>query len=93
MKIEGTTYVFDNDSELTDFCMCQTPTAYWSDKANLGYYDYDMTPEYLEAINNGIVFVVLDPNSTAVKNGHIHRGLITKCVKCLGPNECRKNVD
>jgi hypothetical protein len=93
MKIKGTKYVFDNDDELTEFCMCQYPTNYWNDKANLWYYDYDMTDQYNQAIADGIVFIVLDPNSRAVKNGHINRGLITKCVKCLGPEYYDENDD
>lgn len=87
MKIRGTNYIFDNDDELTDFCMCQYPRAYWNDELNLSYYDYDMTDQYNKAIADGVVFIVLDPKSRAVKNGHISRGLTTKCVKCLGPDE------
>lgn len=84
MKIEGNKYIFDNDTELTDFCICQYPVACQSEKTGCRYFDYDMTPEYFEAVNAGIIFVVLDPNSRAVKNGHINRGLITKKVECCG---------
>ena len=86
MKIEGNKYIFENDDELTDFCMNQNPSFYETE-SGLSYYDYEMTPEYEQAVKDGVEFVVLDPNSRAVKNGHINRGLITKCVDCYGPDE------
>lgn len=86
MKIEGNKYIFENDDELTDFCMNQNPSFYKTE-SGLSYYDYEMTPEYEQAVKDGVEFVVMDPNSRAVKNGHINRGLITKCVDCYGPDE------
>jgi hypothetical protein len=82
MKIVENKYIFENDEELTDFCICHKPTMLYSDKIGKHYYDYEETPEYKQACDNGVVFVVIDPESRAVKNGHISRGLITKKINC-----------
>lgn len=94
MEVKGNKYIFENDEELTDFCISNEPVVKYSDKINRFYYDYEMTQEYDKAINDGIVFIVCDPNSMAVKNGHIYRGLITKEVRCYSEcNECNNSSD
>ena len=94
MEVKGNKYIFENDEELTNFCISNEPVVKYCDKINRFYYDYEMTPEYDKAINDGNIFIVRDPNSIAVKNGHIHRGLITIKVCCYGEyDECNDYSD
>jgi hypothetical protein len=83
MEIFGKTYVFDNDDELADFCINADPAIRVHKKLGVKYFDYDMTPQYYEACDEGITFAVRDPKSRAVKNGHLCRGVITKKIECI----------
>lgn len=76
-------YVFDDDNELTAFCLEPTPVIKTYDKLGIKYFDYNMTLEYQDAINNGYTFAVKDPKSRAVKNGHLSCGSMTYKIKCI----------
>lgn len=76
-------YVFDDDDELTTFCIDPNPVIKTHKKLGIKYFDYEMTPCYMDAIKNGYTFAVRDPKSRAVKNGHLSIGSITNKIECI----------
>lgn len=83
MKIENNVIIFDNDDEMTDYCISNNPVAFYDESINCYYYDYPFTSEYNDALNSGKTFKVNCENSKIMKRGCVCRGLITKKVENL----------
>lgn len=85
MKIdkERNIITFDTDDEFTDYCMSSSPVSYYNETADMYYYDYPFTDEYINAVNAGTKFSIAAEDSKVVKRGAVCRGLITKPVKNL----------
>ena len=75
--------VFDTDDEFTNFCLNSEPTLYNDSTTGIGYYDYEFTPSYIDAINSGKQFMIVETNSKIMKRGCVSRGIITKKVSNL----------
>ena len=77
---------FDNDDDFTRFCMDPTLKTYeYTDaEGNVKYKcDYEFSPAYNHAIEQGKVFVILDPKSRILKNGDLTYRSTTKTIDNL----------
>lgn len=87
-KLKDNRMFFKNDDEFINFCLKSDPTIYHNDEYNFRYFDYDFTDEYNNAINNGINFIINDPNSLVFKRKAVNKGLITKPIQNLFACNC-----
>ena len=65
---------FDNDDDFYTFCVTPQIVArnYINHNGEMDQYgDFDFTPAYNDAINKGIQFVILDPNSQIIKHNNV----------------------
>lgn len=83
MEVKNNIMSFNTDDEFTDFCLCKDAISGIDDKTGIMYYDYPFTDEYLQAVNNGLKFNILDYDSKVMKRGCVNRGIITKRIKNL----------
>lgn len=49
------------------------------------YTDFDFTPQYVKAVEDGKKFVIMDENSQIEKHNAVSYRTITKCVSNLEP--------
>lgn len=79
---------FDNDDDLAIFCINPELKVYTT-KTTLGdvitLADYDFTPQYYKALDDGIMFCVKDKNSRLNKNGLLAYKTCTKKINNIVP--------
>lgn len=80
---------FDCDNDFYEFSINPNPIFNTKDyEEGLSKYltfTYDFSEAYYDAINNGITFVIKDPNSAITKHNCISHRTITKPVQNLEP--------
>lgn len=77
---------FDNDDSFYKFCVIPAIVPRertCTDGRIIKYMDFNMSPEYTAAVDNGVVFVIKDPNSQIYKNQAVSYRTITKPIANL----------
>lgn len=72
---------FKDDEEFTNYCLKPDPIIRTNDVCT--YYDYEYSDNYLNDVENGVLFKIEDSNSKVKKRGVVCRKLITKPVQNL----------
>lgn len=88
MKTIDNIIYFDNDQEFYDYSVIPelTPIAYTDKSGTERYYtDFSFTPQYHNAINNGMTFIIKDEDSQIYKHGGVSYRTIFKEVPNLEP--------
>lgn len=83
LKLESNKIYFDNDDAFYEFCVIPNIVLKTSDIGTM-YSDFDFSPQYLDAINQGKIFIIKDENSNIYKHGAVSYKTITKPVSNLG---------
>ncbi len=82
-KIEDIRVIeFDNDNEFVEWALNPSYEFIQNGNGN-ACYDVSYTDEYEKAIKDGYSFKILDRKSRIMKDGIMHRGIITKPVDNL----------
>lgn len=78
---------FSSDDEFYNFCVVPVLVTRESTNPNTGetirYFDFDFTYEYLNALKNGVQFIIKDEDSQIFKHGAVSYRTITKPVQNL----------
>lgn len=89
MRQEGNIIYFDNDQHFTDYCLKPERVIIPKkpeDKVPeyiMGYYDYEYTDEYLDAVKQGMQFVIEDKTSRIMHRGYVTKDIVSKKVSNL----------
>lgn len=67
MRREGDTIIFANDQEFYDFAVVPADV-FRRMEGGVLYHDWDFTPAYEKAVEEGKTMVIEDPNSKVVKH-------------------------
>lgn len=79
---------FDSDNEFYDYCVVPelVPVQYIDSEGNEKYYsDFNFTPQYNNAVNNGMRFVIKNEDSQIYKHGCVSYRTISKDIQNLDP--------
>ena len=79
---------FDSDNEFYDYCVVPelVPVQYIDSEGNEKYYsDFNFTPQYNNAVNNGMTFIIKDEDSQIYKHGGVSYRTIFKEIPNLDP--------
>ena len=79
---------FDNDDEFYEFCVVPqiVTSEYQRQDGSIGYVaDWNFSNAYLDAIDNGIYFIIKDENSNIYKNKEVTYRVNTKPIQNLLP--------
>ena len=88
MEVKDNKIYFDNDQEFYEYSVIPEliPIQYFDTTGTERYYtDFNWTPSYNDAVNNGMVFVIKDEDSQIYKHGGVTYRTITKDVPNLEP--------
>lgn len=88
MDVKEKVIYFDNDQEFYEYAVIpELVSIPYTDKLGVdGYYtDFNFTPQYNNAINNGMTFIIKDKNSQIYKRGAVSYRTITKEISNLEP--------
>ena len=84
-KLDNKMY-FDSDDDFYQFCVEPyiIPVEYTNDQGETKYYmDFNLSKSYQNAINQGKVFIIKDPNSQIFKHQAVSYRTITKPIQNL----------
>ena len=73
---------FDNDDDFYNYCVDPRIVPMKS-KEGFYYTTFNFTPQYLSDVNDGVKFVIKDPNSKIFKRQAVCVGLMNKRVQNL----------
>lgn len=79
---------FDSDNEFYEYCVIPEliPIQYTDGEGVERYYtDFNLSPQYNDAIKNNMRFVIKDENSQIYKHGAVSYRTITKDIQNLDP--------
>jgi len=79
---------FDNDQEFYDYAVIpELVPIHYTDKSGVERYytDFNFTPQYNNAVNNGMTFIIKDEDSQIYKHGGVSYRTIYKDVPNLEP--------
>ena len=76
------TRYFDNDDDFYNYCVDPRIVPMKS-KEGFYYTTFNFTPQYLSDVNDGVKFVIKDPNSKIFKRQAVCVGLMNKRVQNL----------
>jgi hypothetical protein len=88
MNIKDNIIYFDSDNEFYEYCVVPelVPVQYIDSNGNEKYYtDFNFTPQYNNAVNNGMRFVIKDEDSQIYKHGCVSYRTISKDIQNLDP--------
>lgn len=96
LKSESNRLYFDNDDDFYAFCV--VPTIVLKDYTDINgnicqYADFDFSPQYNNAVNQGKTFIIKDEDSSIYKRGAVSFKTITKPVSNLGYYFKKPNKD
>ena len=74
---------FDTDKDFYDFAVFQTGEVIPGEHGVDYYSDLAYTKAYLDAVDNGMIFIIKDPNSQIYKRGCISTGKSIKQISNL----------
>lgn len=86
MEIKNNRIYFDSDDEFYQYTVVPelVPVQYIDMNGEEKYYtDFNFTPQYQNAINNGMTFIIKDEDSNIFKHGSVSYRTITKDVQNL----------
>lgn len=81
LTLDNTIY-FDNDNDFFDYAVNPALIANQSDSGNV-FYDFNFTDEYLNAVNNGMSFMIKDRLSKIYKHNCVSYKTLSKPVSNL----------
>ena len=88
MNTKDNIIYFDSDNEFYDYCVVPelVPVQYIDSEGNEKYYsDFNFTPQYNNAVNNGMRFVIKNEDSQIYKHGCVSYRTISKDIQNLDP--------
>ena len=88
MNTKDNIIYFDSDNEFYEYCVVPelVPVQYIDSEGNEKYYsDFNFTPQYNNAVNNGIRFVIKNEDSQIYKHGCVSYRTISKDIQNLDP--------
>ena len=88
MNIKDNIIYFDSDNEFYEYCVVPelVPVQYIDSNGNEKYYtDFNFTPQYNNAVNNDMRFVIKDEDSQIYKHGCVSYRTISKDIQNLDP--------
>ena len=88
MEIKDNIIYFDNDQEFYDYAVIPelVPVKYISKSGEERYYtDFNFTPQYNNAVKDGITFIIKDEDSQIYKHGCVSFRTISKDIPNLEP--------
>lgn len=86
METKNNIIFFNDDNEFYQYCVVPEliPVQYIDNSGDTKFYtDFNFTPEYKNAINNGMTFIIKDENSNIFKHGSVSYRTITKDIQNL----------
>ena len=88
MNTKDNIIYFDSDNEFYEYCVVPelVPVQYIDSEGNEKYYsDFNFTPQYNNAVNNGMRFVIKNEDSQIYKHGCVSYRTISKDISNLDP--------
>lgn len=88
MKIGKEFIYFDDDQEFYDYAVIpnlKVVNYVGNDGSERYHTDFDLSSQYFNALNNGMTFVIKDPNSQIYKHGCVSYRTISKPIENLFP--------
>ena len=88
MNTKDNIIYFDSDNEFYEYCVVPelVPVQYIDSEGNEKYYsDFNFTPQYNNAVNNGMRFVIKNEDSQIYKHGCVSYRTISKDIQNLDP--------
>ena len=88
MNIKDNIIYFDSDNEFYEYSVVPelVPVQYIDSEGNEKYYtDFNLSPQYNNAVNNGMRFVIKDEDSQIYKHGCVSYRTISKDIQNLDP--------
>ena len=86
METKDNIIFFNNDDEFYQYCVVPelVPVQYIDNSGVEKYYtDFNFTPQYQHAIDNGMRFIIKDEDSNIFKHGAVSYRTITKDIQNL----------
>ena len=86
MEIKDDIIFFDNDDDFYKFCVVpELIPVHYIDKSGIDRYytTFEFTPQYQNAINKGMTFIIKDEDSNIFKHGAVSYRTITKDIQNL----------
>ena len=88
MEIKDKIIYFENDDEFFDYAVIPQLIGikYLDDNGNEKYYyDFELSSQYNNAVNNDYIFIIKDENSKIYKRRYVTYHTISKEIKNLEP--------